>query len=301
MIKIIISLLLLTGMAQAQTTGYLYNGINQAVTIDTVSAPKSRPLPIMPVNASGARVNPATDESVLLVNAKLPVGISVNSPTSELLVRSSQGTSPWVVSMPSPDFVRQGTNPWIVSNATDAFVKQGTSPWIISAATNLPVNQGTSPWIVSVPNNQTVLQGTNPWVISSALGLDSRIRDTAGASVTVGQKTMAASLPITMASDQGPMGISMPQYVSGSQVNTALAATTASTASPPANAVGVIVQAPDNNTHNIRYRIGGVASPTAGMQLQPGRDSGFIPVSSAVSVCAETSGTNAFQIQWISK
>lgn len=85
----------------------------------------------------------------------------------------------------------------------------------------------------------------------------------------------------------------------GSIVNTALVATTASSVSAPANAVGFIFEAPSSNTDNIRWCVGGTASTTTGMLCEPGRDSGYVPVGANISVCATASGTNAFSVQWI--
>lgn len=90
-----------------------------------------------------------------------------------------------------------------------------------------------------------------------------------------------------------------PINTNGQCDNTSLTATTATTATAPANAIGFIFEAPSDNTDAIRWRIGGTASTTAGMLAEPGRDSGFVPCSANVSVCATVSGTNAFSIQWI--
>lgn len=116
---------------------------------------------------------------------------------------------------------------------------------------------------------------------------------------TLGQKTMAASFAVTVASDQSAIATKSPVNTNGSQSDATLTATTASTETVPANAVGFIIQAIDTNTNNIRWRVGSAASATTGMQLQAGRDSGFVPVAANVSICAEASGTNAYQIQWI--
>lgn len=76
--------------------------------------------------------------------------------------------------------------------------------------------------------------------------------------------------------------------------------TTASTLTAPANCVGFILQCLDTSTANIRWAIGRTASATLGQQLQPGRDTGFIPCGANVSVCAE-SGTQNLDIQWVSQ
>jgi hypothetical protein len=68
----------------------------------------------------------------------------------------------------------------------------------------------------------------------------------------------------------------------------------------PANAVGFVLMNLDTSTANVRYAIGRTASATLGQQLQPGRDSGFIPCSANVSLIAE-SGTQNYDIQWVIK
>lgn len=124
--------------------------------------------------------------------------------------------------------------------------------------------------------------------------VDVNIHDAAGTNITLGQKTMAASVPVVIASDQTEI-----INTNGSVVNGTLTATTASSESAPATAVGFILQAPSDNTNNIRFRIGGTASTTAGMQLEPGRDTGLIPIKATISICAIASGTNVYSILWV--
>ncbi len=116
---------------------------------------------------------------------------------------------------------------------------------------------------------------------------------------TIGQKVAASSLAVVLASDQPSIPSRSPVNSNGQCDNTSLTATTASTATAPANAVGFILEAPSDNTNNIRWRIGAAASTTAGMLMEPGRDTGFVPCAANVSICATVSGTNAFSIQWI--
>lgn len=73
---------------------------------------------------------------------------------------------------------------------------------------------------------------------------------------------------------------------------------TVKTESPPSGALGFILMNNDNSTQNIRWRIGAVAGAAAGSQLQPGRDTGYIPCAAPISICAE-SGTQNYNLQWI--
>lgn len=84
---------------------------------------------------------------------------------------------------------------------------------------------------------------------------------------------------------------------SGSQV-TATVAGVAATETAPANAVGFLLQASSANAGNLRYRIGGAATAAVGQQLEPGRDTGYLPVAANISIISE-SGTNEYQLQWI--
>lgn len=68
----------------------------------------------------------------------------------------------------------------------------------------------------------------------------------------------------------------------------------------PSNAVGFILMSLDTSTANIRWAIGRTASATLGQQLQPARDTGFVPCGANVSICAE-SGTQNYDIQWVSQ
>lgn len=175
-----------------------------------------------------------------------------------------------------------------IANTTFASTQSGT--WDIrnvSGTVSLPTGASTS-----------ALQTTGNTSLAS-------IATNTGNIPTVGQKAMAASLPIVVASDQSAIPISgtvtsNPRTNSnGSIVNTALSGTTASSASAPANAVGFILEAPSTNTDNIRWCIGGTASTTVGMLAEPGRDTGFVPCAATISVCATVSGTDAYSIQWI--
>ncbi len=75
--------------------------------------------------------------------------------------------------------------------------------------------------------------------------------------------------------------------------------TTATQFVAPANAVGFILMANDDGTASVRWKAGGgVASAASGSQLQPGRDTGFVPCGADLSVASE-SGTQPINIQWV--
>lgn len=85
---------------------------------------------------------------------------------------------------------------------------------------------------------------------------------------------------------------------SGSQSNATVS--TVITLTAPANAMGFLLTNLDTSTANIRWAVGATASASVGTQLQPGRDTGFIPAGADISVCSE-SGTQNYSVQWLIK
>lgn len=88
---------------------------------------------------------------------------------------------------------------------------------------------------------------------------------------------------------------------SGSVINGSLSATTANLETAPAGAIGFIVENESSNSNPIRYRIGGTASTSEGMLLEPGRDSGYVPTGTNVSICNTVSSTQTYSILWVIK
>lgn len=157
-------------------------------------------------------------------------------------------------------------------------------------------------WQTTQPVSGTFWQTTQPVsgtvtvnALTNSSVVKAQLQDNAGTAITVGQKTMSSSLPVTIASDQ----VAPKTYVNsaGSFVLNA-SLTTVTTASAPAGAVGFILEAKDANTANLRWAVGATATTTSGMQLQPGRDTGFVPVGADISLVAE-SGTLEYQLTWI--
>lgn len=71
------------------------------------------------------------------------------------------------------------------------------------------------------------------------------------------------------------------------------------TLTAPANAIGFILENLSSNTGNLFWTIGATAATSsAGMLLEPGRDTGEVHAGQNVSVCPST-GTVTYSIQWI--
>lgn len=106
---------------------------------------------------------------------------------------------------------------------------------------------------------------------------------------SLGQKTMANSFAVTLASDQSALSTTQTALTASYQEITNLT-TVAQTFTAPAGAKWCKIYCPDTNVANVRVRLAGTATITSGIQFQPGRSEDFNAVGN-ISVIAE-SGTN---------
>lgn len=171
-----------------------------------------------------------------------------------------------------------GSAPVVIASDQSAIPASQSGTWNInniSGTVSLPTGAATSA-------NQTTAN-------TSLSSIDGKLG-------SLGQKAMAGSAPVVLASDQSAVPTKAPVNANGSQTTGTVS--TVITLTAPANAVGFILQAADTNTANMRYRIGAVATSASGQQLQPGRDSGYVPGAANISIVAE-SGTQEYEVQWI--
>lgn len=259
---IFLFILLLGSFAHATALDFLLNGISKPVKVDTVTPANSQPYPFMYLDPLGVRTELGTEATLQDIDASI-LGVDTTIQGIDFATETT------LLALEGKDFATETT--LLLLEGKD-FATETTLAAAAADLNSLEAKDFATQTTLSAINTKTP---------------------------ALGQAVKTGSVPVVLASDQGAISTSSPVNTGGSQTNAALTATTASTATVPANAVGFIVQAPDSNTDSIRWRVGGTASTTAGMQLQPGRDSGFVPVSANVSICAVASGTNGYEIQWI--
>lgn len=228
-------------VAQASTTSGQKGTLVQGAV--TTSAP----------SYTTAQTNPLS----LTTSGALRVDGSGSTQPVSGTVTSNQGTSPWVTS-----------RNWTLSNSTDSVVAfQGDGwtvgrTWTLSSGTdsvnigNFPatvaVTQSTSPWVVS--GTVTANQGGAPW--------SNNVTQIGGSSFTLGQKTMANSAPVVIASDQ----TSIPASQSASTKATYSAAVLGATAALLATDIFTLTGSGTKTIKILRTAISAVG--TAGVQAQ---------------------------------
>lgn len=235
-------------------------------------------------SAAGATVNQGSPNT--LANA-WPVEVTDGT---DLLLITAAGEAQVSVTQPLPagtnsiGTVQPGntanTTPWLTT------INQGGNSAAVSASNALKVDGSA----VTQPVSGTVTanQGGAPW--------SENVTQIGGSALALGQATSANSIPVVLASNQSSVATKSPVNINGSGANATVS--TVATLTAPANSVGFILMCLDSSTANIRWRIGSAAGATAGQQLQPGRDTGFIPCAANISIIAE-SGTQDYDVQWI--
>lgn len=138
---------------------------------------------------------------------------------------------------------------------------------------------------------------SNYGAASGALRTAAQVGNASGVADFGAGTASAQTLRVALATDQAAISTKAPVNSAGNSPGSTTVSTVA-TITAPANAVGFILMNLDTSTANIRYRIGAVATASSGQQLQPGRDTGYVPAAANISIVAE-SGTQNYDIQWI--
>lgn len=154
----------------------------------------------------------------------------------------------------------------------------------------LNTEQGITGLITSFDSVDFATQAKQDAIITELDNLQAQIP------TTLGQKTSAASLAVTLASDQSSIpvvqGALTPSFQEDATVGGSVETFTA-----PAGAKWVKIYAADTNTANIRVKIAGTPTTTSGFQFQPGRSEDFA-VAGNVSYISESSTGNYICVQY---
>lgn len=240
------------------------------------------------VTSSALPTGAATEATLSSVNTKIPSNLTVSS--TRLLVDGSGVTQPISGSVTVSGTVAV-SNPGL----TDAELRASAVPVSVSS---LPLPSGAA--------TETTLSALNTKVnndygaSSGAVRTASQIGNASGVADFGSGNSSSQTIRTVIASDQAAVATKSPLNTSGSGSAAAATVSTVITLTKPSNAVGFVLMNLDTSTANIRWALGRTATTTLGQQLQPGRDTGFIPASVDISLVAE-SGTQNYDVQWVSQ
>lgn len=139
-------------------------------------------------------------------------------------------------------------------------------------------------------------------VLTPAGTQDVNLTEVGGAAVSLGQKTMADSIPAVISSDQSPIPISPIAGSSGTLVqSTTVGSGAAVSFVAPANAISATIEASSSNSQNIRCAAGTTPTISLGLRLEPGRSVDNLLTSATIRCIAESGSNQEIDIQWISQ
>ena len=261
------------------------------VIADTGSTTAVTALPAIPAgtNLMGKvgidQTTPGTTNGVQ-VNAALPAGTNVIGH-----IIADTGSTTAVTALPA---IPVGSN--VIGKVSIDQTTPGTTN-LVALAANQSVNVAQINATTPLMGNGTTGTGSQRVTIASD-NTAFAVNATLQASSAVVGHVIVDTAPTTAVSQSGNWNL---QY---NAVNSAASQTTGNvstviTLTAPSNAIGFILEAKDANTANMRYVIGGgIATTSSGLQLQPGRDTGYVPAGANISIVAE-SGTQEYQVQWV--
>lgn len=250
----------------------------------------------VPVSASALPLpsGAATEATLSAINGKLPAALGQQSEaTSFSVTLSTENESVLNTILTELGEINTDTPP-LIGGRVPVDGSGVTQP--ISAA-SLPLPTGAS--TLAEQQAQSSLIGavneTAPATDTASSGLNGRLQRIAQRitslislfPATLGQKTMANSFAVSIASDQSALSVTQTALTPTFQEITNLTIS-AQTFTAPAGAKWCKVYAPDTNSVNVRIKLGGTATITSGVQLQPGRSEDFA-VAGNISVIAESS------------
>lgn len=309
---------------------FSFNGVDTTVSRDTTTPANSRPLPTILLDSVGAVATPLTDAQlrasavpvsgpltdIQLRAAAVPVSASslplptgaATSANQALEITELQDIEADVEAMSAklPATLGQKTSAasMAVAIASDQSAIpvtgtfwQATQP--VSAA-SLPLPTGAATLVEQQTQSARVgdLTEVAPATDTASSGLNGRLQRIAQRltsliallPASLGQKTSANSLAVVLSSDQSAIATSESAKV-GSYQEILTLTNVAQTFTAPANTKWFKIQSDDTNTTNIRIKVGGAATTTSGIQLQPGRSEDF-EIGGNISVIAEAAVAN---------
>lgn len=157
---------------------------------------------------------------------------------------------------------------------------------------SIDVKQST---IIAYAASMDTKTNLNYGVATGAIRTASQLGNASGIADFGSGASSSQTLRVVLATDAA--AIKVAPAASGQQVTGTVTTASAVSISPPANTTGFILESSSSSPGNMRYKVGGTATISSGMRLEPGR-SEYLPINAALSVIAETASAE-YQVQWI--
>ncbi len=292
---------------------FVRDNIDTEVNEDTVTPANSRPLPVKLFYGNGQSdvAEDVTASLALIEGATQATAQDIDALNDNFGAQNAAVATTDTGTFSFMAFVKRMLQKLTSIDTSNAAIAVDTasisaSNAQIQAYTNVIATNTTNGNILTGPVNETA-----PASDTASSGLNGRLQRIAQRltslialfPTSLGQKAMSASFAVTLASDQTAIPTASPINAAGTVVNNSVTGTTAQSHAAPANAVGFILENDSTSLANMRWGVGSTASSTVGLLLEPGRDTGFVPIGAGatISIAALGTGATSYAIQWIQR
>jgi hypothetical protein len=298
------------------------NGAAQPTSSTQIGAEFGGNLVSLKANASSelliSSATLATEATLSAMSAKLPATIGQKAMAASLAVAIASDQSAIPVSAASLPLPTGAATEATLAALSAKFGSLGQKAMAGSAPVVIASDQSAVPVsAASLPLPSGAATAANQATeIASLASIDGKLVDNFGAAsgglrtaAQIGNATGAAdfnagnkgaqTLRVVIATDQTSIPVTSGANPSGSYAEITNLTTSAQTFTAPANAVGFLLEALSDNSNNIRWKQGATATTSAGMRLEPGRDTGYVPCAANISVIAEAGSNQVVTVQWV--
>ena len=236
--------------------------------------------PVMPTDGTNQQSFTGAGEAKVDVTQPLPAGTNIIGKVG--IDQTTPGTTNGVQVVAA---LPAGTN--VIGHVI-------TDTGSTTAVSNFPATQPVSGTVTA--NQGTANTAANAWPAKITDGTNvTAVKAASTAPIATDPAAVVAISPNTPA-----IATKSPVNATGTLNQITNLTNVAQTLTAPAGAVGFLLEALSDNTANLRWAIGSTATTTSGMRLEPGRDSGFLPIGANISVICETAATNqVVSVQWV--
>jgi len=286
---------------------FVLDGSSEQASKDTVTPSNSKPLPVEVLNSSGAAADFATATKQ---DAQTALLTTISGKDFSTATKQDAQTA-LLTTISGKDFstaTRQDAQTALLT--TISGIDYSTSAKQDSQTTLLTTISGKDFATSAKQDSQSTLIGSvtesAPASDTASSGLNGRLQRIAQRitsliaqiPATLGQKTMANSMAVTVASDQSTLAVAVVSANATVGSSTSVG-TSAVLETAPADAVGFYIYAMDSNTDNVYWIQGATATTANGFPFAPGR-SEYIPCGASVSLISGTAG-QGYRLQWVRK
>lgn len=266
------------------------------------------------LSAINAKTYTVDTDDVIVTSSVLPTGAATETTLSSLDGKVTAVdtddvtvTSSVLPTGASTETTLSALNTKVPSNLTVSSTRllvdgSGVTQPVSASSLPLPTGAATEATLTTVDSSLVSIDGKISSDFGSstdAIRTSAQLGNASGAADFGAGNASAQTIRTVIASDQGGIPVLTAANENADFDDDATVGAGAETFTAPVGAVGFILQASSSNVGNIRWKIGGTATASSGMILEPGRDTGYIPAGVDISYINASTTGDYLSVTWV--